>query len=338
MSLFIDRKFLMMVSIRLEQFKQKSEYLWNCRCPICGDSRKNKLKARGYVYRRKSDLFFSCHNCGASMSFGNFLKQLNRPLYDQYVMERFKNESSGNTAKPDFSLAREKPVFNTKLKINLPTIESLPYEHPAKQELVRRKIPKERFTSLYYAIDYREFIHELLPEYDYTRLIENDSRIVIPFYDENGDLLGVQGREMKKTGVKYITIKVDDDAKKVFGLDKVDFSKPVYVVEGPLDAMFLDNSIAMMDATLYTAISTVGNHDYVFVYDNQPRNKDVCRHMKRTIELGQKICIWPKNISEKDINDMILTGTTRSEVQSIIHTHTFADLRAKLEFEQWRKV
>lgn len=338
MSLYIDRKFLQQVSVRLELFKQKSEYLWNFRCPVCGDSHKNKLKARGYVYRRKSDLFFSCHNCGASMSFGNFLKQVNRTLYDEYAMERFKNESSGNTAKPDFTMAKAKPVFNTKTKINLPTIESLPYEHPAKQELVRRKIPKEWFSKLYYALDYREFIHELLPDYDYMRLIENDSRIVIPFFDENGNLLGVQGRETKKTGVKYITIKTSDDAKKVFGLDRIDFKKPIYVVEGPIDAMFLDNAIAMMDATLYTAIATVGAHDYVFVYDNQPRNKDVCRHMKRTIELGQKVCIWPKNISEKDINDIILTGTTGSEIQSIIDTHTFADLRAKLEFEQWRKV
>lgn len=338
MSLYIDKKFLMQASIRLQLFKQKSEYLWNCRCPICGDSKKNKIKARGYIYRRKSDLFYSCHNCGASMSFGNFLKYINRPLYDQYSLERFKNESSGNTAKPDFSMAKEKPVFNHDLKINLPTIESLPTDHPAKKELLRRKIPKEKFSELYYTLDYREFIHELLPEYDHMRLIENDARIVIPFYDESGNLLGVQGREMKKTGVKYITIKVDDDARKVYGLDKIDFKKPIYVVEGPLDAMFLDNCIAMMDATLYTAIAVVGGYDYIFVYDNQPRNKDVCRHMKRTIELGQKVCIWPKNISEKDINDMILTGTTRSEIQRIIDSNTFSDLRAKLEFDRWHKL
>jgi hypothetical protein len=241
-------------------------------------------------------------------------------------MERFKNESNGNTPKPDFSLAMEKPVFNTKKRICLPTIESLDNDHSAKKYMVKRKIPKEYLAKTYYANDFKEFIDDLMHGHD-KELRSEDPRIVIPFYDENKNLLGVQGRAVGESKVKYITIKIADENQKVFGLDTLDKTRTIYVVEGPIDSMFLENSIAMMDATLYNAISYVGNYDYVFVYDNEPRNKDVIRHMKRTIDLGQKICIWPKNIKEKDINAMVLAGLSP---QSVIDSNTFQNQQAML--------
>lgn len=334
MSLYIDRKFVNYLSPRLQGLHQKSDYLWNCRCPLCGDSKQNKRKMRGYIYRRKSDLFYSCHNCGASISFGNLLKHLDRSLYTEYQMERFKNESHGNTPKPDFSFAKQKPVFNNVKRICLPTIESLNDDHSAKKYLIKRKIPKSYLEKIFYANDFKAFVDDIIPD-NGKELIKEDPRIVIPFYDEENNLLGFQGRAVGDSKIKYITIKIADENQKVFGLDMVDKTKTIYVVEGPIDAMFLQNSLAMMDATLYNAVSYVGDYNYVFVYDNESRNRDVIRHMKRTIEMGQKICIWPKNIKEKDINAMVLAGL---DPQSIIHSNTFENQRAMLEFTQWTKV
>ena len=335
MSIFIDKKFLLSISNRLSQFKQKSADLYNFRCPFCGDSKKNTLKARGYIFRRKSDLFFTCHNCGFSTSFGNFLKTIDPILYKEYQMERFKNESSGNIKKPDFSLAKTKPVFTK--SINLPSIESLSENHPARLFLSKRKIPSEKNKILFYAKDFSSFIDELMPNND-KNLPKTDERIVIPFYDEKNNLQGLQGRTISNSKVRYITITLNEESKKVYGLNAVDFSKKIYVVEGPLDSLFLQNSIAIMDATLYKAIPIVGNHDYVFVYDNESRNKDIIRHMKKTIEMGQNICVWPSHINEKDINDMVLAGQSPSEIQNIIDKNTFNGLRARLEFEQWKKI
>lgn len=341
MSLYIDTKFVSLVSPKLDRFAKKSEYLWNFRCPLCGDSHKNKFKARGYIYRRKSDLFFTCHNCGSSISFGNFLKTVDHSLFREYQMERYKNESNGNVVKPDFSLANTKPVFMHKTestKIDLPTIKSLATTHPARRYLCERLVPEDRLDTIYYTSDFRDFVLELLPDYE-KELRKNDPRIVIPFYDENKQLLGFQGRAVGDSKVKYITIKLNEDNLKVFGLDKIDKSKRIYVVEGPIDSMFLSNSLAMMDASLYTVISSVGNHDYVFVYDNEPRNRDVVRHMKKTIETGKNICIWPSHIEFKDINDMIVKGKLSSAaIQSIIDTNTFSSHRAMLEFGTWKKV
>ena len=334
MSLFIDKKFVSLVSPKLERFKQKSEYLWNFRCPVCGDSHKNKIKARGYFYRRKSDLFFTCHNCGTSLSLGNFLKSIDPSLYREYQMERFKNESSGNVSKPDFAMVKIKPVFKT--NIGIPSIASLPEEHVAKQYLLKRRIPRDRLNDIYYAVNFKDFVMEMLPNYD--KKLYDEDRIVFPYYDEKKNLLGFQGRAVGDSKIKYITLKMDEDNKKVFGLDRVDFSKRIYVVEGPIDSMFLQNSLAVMDASLYNISLTLGNHDYVFIHDNEPRNRDIVKQMDKTISHGKNIFIWPRNITSKDINDWILTGTTPSEIQAVIDRNTFCDLRAKLEFEQWKKV
>lgn len=340
MALYIDKKFVSLISNRLERFSQKSDYLWNFRCPVCGDSHKNRLKARGYIYRRKNDLFFSCHNCGTSLSFGNLLKSIDRNLYSEYQMERYKSDSHSNVAKPDFSWAKEQPKFdsNVTAKINLPTIKSLPENHVAKRYILERKLPRESLDQIFYASDFKSFVKEILPNYDkFNSLYDKEERIIFPYYDEKNILIGLQGRAIGSSKVKYITIKLDEDNKKVFGLDKVDFTKTVYVVEGPIDSLFLHNSIAMMDASLYNAILLLGDHDYVFVFDNEPRNKEIVKHMQKAIDMKRKVCIWPKNLVQKDINDMILSGMTSAEIQGIIDRNTHQDLKAKLEFELWKK-
>jgi transcription elongation factor Elf1 len=337
MSLYIDKKYVSLISPRLERFHQKSEYLWNFRCPICGDSSRNKLKMRGYLYRRKSDLFFTCHNCGTSTSFGNFIKTVDRSLYSAYQMERFKNENAGNVAKPDFSMAQGLPVFEKKIDINLPSIESLDDRHAAKGYVKDRKIPKEKWNVLYYAEDFEAFVKEVLPDYDKNLYAE--PRLVLPFYDEKNILLGFQGRALVNSKVKYITIKVSDDSKKVYGLNTLDKSKKTYVVEGPIDSLFLQNCIAAMDASLYNVISSVGNLNYTFIYDNEPRNKDIVKHMQKTIDLGKDICVWPKLMDGcKDINEMVQRRGLSAAIQAIIDNNTYSGLKAKLQFEQWRKI
>jgi len=337
MSLFIDRKYVSLLSLKLERFTQKSDYLWNFRCPICGDSTKNKLKMRGYVYRRKNDLFFSCHNCGASHTFGTLLKFVDRSLYNAYQLECYSDGNAPKVKKPDFTFAKTQTVFQKKVTIDLPSIESLPKNHSVRNYVKDRKIPEKYFSQLYYAENFHDFVKEMLPSYE--KKLYNEPRLVIPFLDEENNLLGFQGRDLLKSKIKYITIKLSDDNRKVYGLNRVDKSKRIYVVEGPIDSMFLDNSLATMDASLYSIILSVGNHDYVFVYDNEPRNKDIVKHMHKTIEMGKSVCIWPSHVKHKDINEMVKEGGySPSMVQSIIDTNTYSGLQAKLELESWSKL
>ena len=239
---YIDTKYVNLVSSRLPLFKRKHQGLYNFRCPFCGDSQKSKTKARGYLYQKKTDLFYRCHNCGQSNTFSNFIKKLDGELHKQYVLERYKEGVTGkgqNTENPVFK--HEKPVFHT--KINLPRISDLDDQHFAKKYLINRAIPPKFLSYLYYTEDFKNFVTKVTKrEYD---LNEKEQRIIIPFFDKNKQLITFQGRAFTNTLLRYITIKMNEDSPKIFGLDRLNLEKQFYVVEGPFDSMFLPNCIAM---------------------------------------------------------------------------------------------
>lgn len=335
MSIFIDVKYLNLLSNRLLLFKQKQEFLWNFRCPICGDSQKKLTKARGYVHRKKNDLFFKCHNCGAGLTFSNFLKQIDVTLHAEYVMERYKNGENGhsNFKKPTFHF--EQPKFKTeqKLDIGLPCLTELDDDHYCKAYVKSRSINPNKYKYLYFAQDFREWVETLNLDHSFD-LIADDPRLVIPFIDEQGNLIAAQGRSLdKKSKLRYITIKVIEDAPKIFGLNTWDRSKLTYVVEGPIDSLFVDNAIAMAGADLSTSMKFLGDADFVFVYDNEKRNKEIVKKMESIINQGHKIVIWPNTIENKDINDMILSGV---DVMKVLEENTYSGLQAKMKLVEFK--
>jgi transcription elongation factor Elf1 len=336
MSVYVDKKYISLLAPKLQQFKQRGEFLWNFRCPVCGDSQKNKIKTRGYLYKRKEHFGFMCHNCGSSMSLQKFIKYVDPHLYSEYQLESF--VQSNTTTKVDVNEFVTKPTFESKPKTILYTdaqrLTGLNPYHNARKYLEDRKVPIE---DLFYVDDFAKFVRDLFPDNDKT--LYKEERIIIPFYDKEGNLLGVQGRAIGPSKIKYITIKASEESPKIYGWNKVDTSKNVYVVEGPIDSLFLDNCIATMDAALYHAVSILGvDTDYTFVYDNEPRNKQIVSNMRKTIAMGYKICVWPDTIEQKDINEMILAGMHPSQIQHIIDSNTYEGLIATMKMNQWSRV
>jgi hypothetical protein len=331
---FVDQKYIGLVSSRLEKFKQVKTGLYNFRCIYCGDSQKNKNKTRGYIYGYKNDHNYKCHNCGVSKSFTNFLKDIDSSLYDQYVMERYKNGSTGkgsNTPDPKFTF--EKPKF-TKKAFDLPSIAELNKEHSARIYLENRKIPQDFLSKIFYCEKFKQWTNEQKETFESTKY--DEPRIIIPLIN-NGEIFGFQGRSLsKKPKVKYITIILDEDQPKIYGLDRIDWNKTVYVVEGPFDSMFIDNSIAMVGADIDKMFfATNFETNFVMVYDNEKRNKEMVARLEKSIEMKFPVVIWPKDLKEKDINDIVLSG---QDVESMLKLNTYQGLEAKLKFTNWKKV
>ena len=337
MSVFIDRNFLLQVSPKLQRFSKKKDDLYNFRCPLCGDSQKNKTKCRGYVFRKKNDYFYMCHNCGASTTFYNFLKQVDPNLIQEYQLERYKNGETGNNnyTKPEFEeYKQEAPKF--KKALELPSIDSLPEGHFAKNYVQQRQIPEAFSSQLYYAEDFKQFVETLGIQKD--GLHKDDKRLVIPFYDTEKNLIAIQGRSLGESKLRYITLKLHDDNKKVFGLDRIDTDELIYVVEGPIDSMFLSNAVATADSNLESITDVLDKSKVALVFDNEPRNKEIVAKMEKAIDNHFNVVIWPEMIEKKDINDMILDGFSSDEIQDIIDNNTFVNLRAKMEFISWKKI
>ena len=340
MSLYLDIKYLNLISHKFEAFKRKDDYLFNVRCPICGDSQKNKRKMRGYFYRKSNDLFYKCHNCGAGTNFGNILKQLDSLAYKEYVLERYsdgvsKFKSHKTPELPDFE-----PKFEKKPKRLIDEVmdnlDDLPYDNEAVQYAESRKLPKHKFNRLYY-IDNIKNIVQLNSKYKES-IITEEPRLAIPFFDTNDKLTAVSLRAMRGEALRYILVKIDEDAPTVFGLDTIDENEEITVVEGPLDSLFMDNCIACAGTSFNKIEQLPIRQDRLrIVFDNQPKNKEVCKLMHKYIELGHSICIWPESVSGKDINDMIMDGLTSDEISSIISDNTFRGLSAQMKFTTWKK-
>jgi hypothetical protein len=278
-----------------------------------------------------------CHNCGVSTTFYNFLKQVDPKLLQEYQLERYKNGETGNNnyPKPEFEeFKSEKPTF--KKTLELPTIDSLPEAHYAKNYVQQRRIPENFYSQLYYAEDFATFIQNL--GIDKEGLYKNDKRLVIPFYDKEKNLVAVQGRSLGESKLRYITLKLDDDNNKFYGLDRIDQDKMICVVEGPIDSMFLDNAVATADANLESITKIFDKSKVVLVFDNEPRNKQIVEKINLAIENHFNVVIWPEFIDYKDINEMVLGGFSPDEIQDIIDKHTVVNLRAKMEFVNWKKV
>ena len=349
MSSYIDIKYLNLLSTRLPKFKRKSEYLYNFRCPHCGDSQKSQTKARGFVYRKKNDMFFKCHNCGVGQTLGNLIKHLDPSMHKEYIFERFKDgKVVAKKEEPEFDFtpsrllkSKEKPFaeftrYDRALR-QLRRFDELVQTHPAKKFVFDRQIPKEHFDKFFLATKFYEFCNEIQPG-KFPDLKYDHPRVVIPFYDRAGKFFAFQGRAFGKEQPKYITIKFDETKQKIYGLDRIDLNKPVMITEGPIDSLFLDNAIAMAGADADGGI-TIQHQQCTMIFDNEPRNEHIVSRMIRAVDKNFNVCIWPESVREgKDINDLILSGKSASQVQSLIHNNTHSGLTALQNINNWKRI
>ena len=320
----VDSKYIGLISSRLPRFKRIKPNLYNCRCPICGDSQKQRNKARGYFYGIKTNTNYKCHNCGASMSLNNFLKQIDPSLQKQYAMEKFKEGFSGGknfvVEEPKFNF--ESPKF--KIKLDLPKASE---NDIAKRYLEKRKLNPDKF---YYTDKFKAWSNS--HKHTFDDLTYDEPRIIIPLFYTN-TLVGFQGRSLGPSKVKYITVMINDDAPKIYGLDTIRKSSPVFITEGPFDSTFIRNSIAMCGAD--GDVGKWGVSTPVWVYDNEPRSREITSRISNTIARGDSVVIWPNNVKEKDINDMVLAG---HDVQTIVESNIYKGLEATLKFTTWKRI
>ncbi len=341
MGLYIDHKFIGMLSPQLKMFKRKKADLYNCRCPLCGDSKRSRTKARGYFFVEKNQFYYKCHNCSVCLTLANFLKSQAPHLHREYVVERYKGGTDRrNTPSPDFKFT--KPKFKSvadELK-KLEPLTKLPESHPAVQFMIQRRFPKHAFTLLYYTDDFAAWAR-LLDSSKGDELAENDARLVIPYFNREGQLYAAQGRSLDPTdGLRYITCVADREDglsnRRWFGLERHKPSEPTIILEGALDTFFLDNAIAMCGAGAFKTLPVgIDKETSIVVYDNEPRNREICKYMHTMLHRGFRVCVWPDRLVGKDINDMVLAGRSQSDVQAIILENAVSGLEGFTRLSQW---
>lgn len=332
--MWLDIKYAGLLSPQLERYKvtKNNPFTATFRCPLCGDSQKSKSKTRGYFYVAYQKMQMKCHNCGASYNFKNFLKKVDNNLYKQYTIEAFSGQSEET---PDIDMTFHKPVFKASndslIDQLMDRLDTLPKDHEAVRYVESRIIPEERYHRLYYVDDVSK-IAQLKDKYR-EKITGKESRIALPFYDRRGRLTGLTMRAIDDHHIRYLAINIVEDVIQIYNLDGVDFSKQVICVEGPLDSLFLSNSVAVGGSAMKSARKLLPSNT-IYVFDNEPRNKEICKLIHKQIESGFTVCIWPENISQKDINEMVKADL---DVEDIIYKNSCSGLGARMKFSQWRK-
>ena len=327
---YLDTKYINLASASLQKYKKVKNGLWTFRCPYCGDSKKNKNKTRGYIFSVKGDHVFKCHNCGITRSFSNFLKDHVPHVYDEYVMERYKEGTIGkNVPKPDLTQFISKPKFEKKT-IDLEPLSCLNNFHVAKKYILDRGIPENKLDRLYYCPNFKEWTNT--QKHTFSDTTNDEERIIIPLNDTDGNLIGFQGRSLSPNAkMRYITVMLNEDAPKLYGLDHINKNETIYIVEGPLDSFFLENAVAMCGSDV--DIRSFGWSDYIWVYDNEPRSRQITDKISKSIDAGDAVVIWPSTIKQKDLNDMVVSGVN---VKSVIQSNVYQGLKAKLQLSNWK--
>jgi transcription elongation factor Elf1 len=338
MSIWIDQKYIGTLSVRLDKFVRKGDYNYNFRCPICGDSQTNRNKARGYIYAQKGGLFYKCHNCAVSISFGNLIKAVDPNLYKEYCLERYKEGESGRKAHKEHGFVFKPVTFGSNKTDNLrgvlTPLSKLDNTHEAIVYARSRKIPEDKLKKLYY-VDNVQKLKVFSPDYE-DKIVTEEPRIVLPFYDNDDELVGLSCRAIRGEKLRYLVMKIKADSPMIYNMNGIDTTQTIFVTEGPLDSLFLPNAVAAGNSNLKVVINHLPKDKLVLIYDNEPRNKEIVREIGEAVGVDVSLVIWPKSYQEKDINDMILSGKSQNEILDTINKFTFRGPKALLEFNIWK--
>lgn len=328
----IEERLVSSLSHYLTQFKQKSKQLWTFRCPVCGDSKKSKIKTRGYIYNHKSRYWYKCFNCDLSLPLERFCKEYYPEVYCRHIVDSFIQQDSTKDNFEEELKQTVLPIQITKEVGMLPA--STNFE--ALQFLKSRKIPEEFYSEILFIEDVNSLLNLYTP-LGYKPLAYKSSRLVIPILTESSNLVGYVTRSIKKDDpIRYYNIKVTNELF-VWGQQRIDVNKPVYVVEGVFDAMFIPNAVATLSATKFPYTVSwckgKGAKTVIIVLDNEPRNKQIRELLSRFIKEGEQVVLltgYPK-----DINDIVLQFP-QIDIIKLLQERTTSRLSAQLDFLHWQ--
>lgn len=337
MAIWIDNEFAYRALAHLPKFRQinnSSIFKLNFRCPVCGDSQTDMNKARGWYYGNGDHGAIHCYNCGNHQKLSSYLNEYEPDLYREYILEQRKEK--GNRPEP----VKEPPKPEAKIIKALPTcvrLDKIPHEHPIIKYVQNRKIPEHQWGRLWFTNEWPALCNKIKAGTYKKELSE--PRLVIPIFNKDGKAEAFQGRALRKDAPqKYITIKAYENATKIYGVERVDESKPVIVLEGPLDSLFLDNAIAITGGQLDLDLVPF-KEQRIWVMDAESRHPDTIKRMTRLIEAGEKVLFWDLwKVSGKDINEFIQNGSTPEQVQEYILSNFEQGLKAKLRLQRYSKI
>lgn len=321
--------------LKYKKITNSSAFKLRCRCPVCGDSKSDENKARFWARGVDDTVLLHCFNCEYSANIVRYLKEYEEELYREYLVEKRKSQFTYTPPKKEESKPKEK-AYVEYLPYSV-RIDTLSEDNKIVQYIKKRKLPSSAYSKIYFTKEWQKLVNEINPgTYSYPR---DEMRLVIPIFSKEGKIESFQGRALKKDDSrKYITIKADENASKIYGLERVKEDNPIFVMEGPIDSLFIPNAIAITGGSL-DLNEVPFPEKRIWVMDNEPRHPDTIKRMTKLVKAGEKVVFWDKwNVEGKDINEFVINGATRMNILQYILGNYESGLKAKLRLAKYAKV
>ena len=340
---------------------------YNFRCPICGDSKKDKNKKRGYFYWKpdKNYYSFKCHNCNEAHTLIGYLKLYEKDMYRKYIYNALKSggklkvRATQNSIVPNIVSKIDNSAVKSLISDLLKRKDIIPAknikEYEVQKYIFDRGIPKNKLKHLFYSDNFYDKLYKplkiLLGQFDKnesSKGVSNDKRIFWFIKDRTNNIIGIQGRSVEKdANRRYLTVKIVASSVMLGNLENVSLTDRIFVTEGFIDSLFLPNAVSLNGSSYAGAISKLKDlnaKDVTVVFDNEPHNKEIRKKVSGLIDnlisnhiTNFGICLLPKNIRNKgkDINDYIKNGIEISKLINIINASTYYGAIAKIKLLRW---
>ena len=337
---WLQEQFIEEAGKSLEGFRKVRDGLYNCRCPICGDSATDPTKRRGYfIQRPESGWSFYCHNCGASQGVKWFLKTTDDELYRRYCLAAFKTQKdlSFETKRPEIKAMsfEEQKILGSTLLVRC---SNLPKDHDALKYLEGRKVDREMASRIFWTDDFRTLVQNgTQGKYEIAKLPEKG--IVFPVRNFDLKLVGWQVRDIfsEDKRRRFATCTLNGSSGELCFVPRpLDKTKPVFVVEGCIDALFIRNSVARLQAALWKFQPE--GLECIYFNDQEPRNREVAKEIHRCVDKGLRTVLLPSAFEEMDVNDLVCRlGMTGEQIEETFTEHSWKGLEAQVRYASWRR-
>lgn len=333
---YVDEQFAEIAMQRQPRFKRfsGSTFKLNCRCKICGDSAKDEFMARFYARAVDDTVMVKCFNCDYSNSIAGYIKNEEPDLYRDYLLEKRKSNFEIPVSKKEEPEPEKKVIDFIPYSVRLDTVDK---GSKLIQYIQKRKIPNNVYDKIYFTKEWQKLVNHINKDtYKYPK---DEMRLVIPIFNSEGEIESLQGRALQKDAkAKYMTIKAYEDATKIYGLERVDKDKPVIILEGPLDSLFLPNAIAITGGSMdINSVPFKGNR--IWAMDNEPRHPDTKNRVLKLLEASESVVCWDNiGYEGKDINELIINGADKDYVLNYIFDNSVSGLMGKLRISKYFKI
>ena len=295
----LDIQLRHVMNAHFRPFIEKPNY-YQFRCNICGDSKRSKYKKRAYIVKyRDRPWVFKCHNgqCQTYMRATEWLKQYFPSYHRQYVQEAFRNKDNPAHKWEPPKETKDDKEERAATKSFVPILRGKGAVFEKAKDLCRsRNIPEAVWHKWFVATDG-----------PYA------NRLIIPFYeDKTGRIHYYQGRALLETmDLKYLSRKAHE-LESIYNYYNVDSTRPVTVLEGPIDSIFVENSVAVTGLKVNDIrLNRFPDRRYLVDYDESGREMS-----KKLLKKGRKVFVWRKFLAANaivpspnkkiDVNDVIL--------------------------------